>query len=123
MNLQRTQLAAGMHQLEVQLAQTPLQRQIGLMWRRDMPAHEGMLFVFEQPSIQCFWMRNTYLPLSAAFLDDDGRIVNLVDMQPLRDDSHCSIKPVRYVLETNLGWFSKRNLRPGFKLTGGPFNR
>jgi uncharacterized membrane protein (UPF0127 family) len=123
MDLQKTRLAAGMHQLEVQLAQTPLQRQIGLMWRKDMPAHEGMLFVFEQPAIQCFWMRNTFIPLSAAFLDDDGRIVNLVDMQPLRDDSHCSVKPVRYVLETHLGWFSKRNLRAGFKITGGPFNK
>lgn len=123
MNLTRVQLSAGMHQLNVQVAQTPLQRQIGLMWRREMPMHEGMLFVFEQPAMQCFWMRNTYIPLSTAFLDDEGRIVNLVDMQPQRDDSHCSLKPVRYVLEMNQGWFAKRKIEPGFRILGGPFGR
>jgi len=123
LNLARTQLSAGMHLLDVQLAQTPLQRQTGLMWRKEMPAHEGMLFVFEQPAVQCFWMRNTLIPLSTAFLEDDGRIVNIADMKPLRDDSHCSAKPVRYVLEMNQGWFAKRNIQPGFRITGGPFGR
>lgn len=123
MNLARVQLSAGMHQLHVQVAQTPLQRQTGLMWRREMPMHEGMLFVFEQPAVQCFWMRNTFIPLSTAFLDDEGRIVNLVDMQPMRDESHCSTKPVRYVLEMNQGWFAKRKLEAGFRLSGGPFGR
>ena len=88
-----------------------------------MPMHEGMLFVFEQPAVQCFWMRNTYIPLSTAFLDDEGRIVNVADMLPMRDDSHCSTKPVRYVLEMNQGWFAKRKLEAGFRLTGGPFGR
>lgn len=122
-NLPRVRLSAGMHQLDVQVARTPLQRQIGLMWRREMPMHEGMLFVFEQPAVQCFWMRNTYIPLSTAFLDDEGRIVNVADMLPMRDDSHCSTKPVRYVLEMNQGWFAKRKLEAGFRLTGGPFGR
>lgn len=123
MGLERTQLMAGMHRLDVQLAQTQEQRQIGLMWRKDMPQHEGMLFVFDQASTQCFWMRNTLIPLTAAFLDDDGTIVNLADMKPLNDDSHCSTKPVRFVLEMNQGWFAKRQIKPGFKLGGSVFGK
>ena len=123
MNLARTKLSAGMHLLDVQVAQTPQERQIGLMFRKDMPQHEGMLFVFEQPASQCFWMRNTLLPLTAAFVADDGTIVNLADMKPQTDDSHCSAKPVRYVLEMNQGWFAKRNIQAGFKLGGAPFGR
>ena len=123
MNLQRTQLSAGMHLLDVQLALTPEQRQIGLMWRKEMPQHEGMLFVFEQAATQCFWMRNTLLPLTAAFVDDDGTIVNLADMKPQNDDSHCSTKPVRFVLEMNQGWFAKRNIKAGYKLGGAAFKR
>ena len=122
-NLPRMTLSAGMHLLDVQLAQTPEQRQIGLMFRKDMPQHEGMLFVFEQPATQCFWMRNTLLPLTAAFLDDEGTIVNLADMKPQNDDSHCSAKPVRFVLEMNQGWFAKRNIKAGYKLGGAAFRR
>jgi uncharacterized protein len=123
LQLPRSKLNAGMHVLDVQLAQTPEQRQIGLMWRKDMPQHEGMLFVFEQPAKQCFWMRNTLLPLSAAFVADDGTIVNIADMKPQTDDSHCSDKPVRFVLEMNQGWFAKRQIKPGYQLTGPVFNR
>ena len=112
-----------MHLIDTQLAQTPEQRQIGLMWRKDLPQNEGMLFIFEQPSVQCFWMRNTLTALTAAFLDDDGTIVNLADMKPQSDDSHCSTKPVRYVLEMNQGWFKKRGIQAGFKLTGSAFKR
>lgn len=123
MNLPRTKLSAGMYMLDVQLAQTPQERQIGLMFRKDMPQHEGMLFVFEQPATQCFWMRNTLIPLTAAFVADDGTIVNLADMKPLSDESHCSTKPVRFVLEMNQGWFAKRNIQAGYKLGGQPFVR
>ncbi len=123
LGLARTQLSAGMHRLDVQLAQTPEQRQIGLMWRKDMPVHEGMLFVFEQAATQCFWMRNTLIPLTAAFVEDDGTIVNLADMQPQSDDSHCSSKPVRFVLEMNQGWFAKRQIKPGYKLGGTVFSK
>jgi uncharacterized membrane protein (UPF0127 family) len=119
--LARTSLNAGMHLIQVQLAQNFEQRQIGLMWRKEMPQNEGMLFVFDEPAVQCFWMRNTLLPLTAAFVADDGTIVNLVDMKPMSDDSHCSKKPVRFVLEMNLAWFAKRNLQAGFKLTGPMF--
>ena len=121
--LQRITLNAGMHLLQVQLAQDFEQRQIGLMWRKEMPQNEGMLFVFEQAGVQCFWMRNTLLPLTAAFVADDGTIVNLADMKPMNDNSHCSHKPVRYVLEMNQGWFAKRNIQAGFKLTGPVFSK
>lgn len=114
-------LTAGMHNVQAQLAASPDQRQIGLMYRREMPSNEGMLFVFEDTSRQCFWMRNTLLPLSIAFVADDGTIVNLADMKPLSEDSHCSSKPVRYALEMNVGWFAKRGIGPGFKLGGPPF--
>ena len=123
MQLPRAQLHAGMHLLDVQLAQTGEQRQIGLMFRKEMPQHEGMLFVFEQAATQCFWMRNTLIPLTAAFVADDGTIVNLADMKPQSDDSHCSPKPVRFVLEMNAGWFAKRQIKPGFKLGGAVFSR
>jgi uncharacterized membrane protein (UPF0127 family) len=93
------------------------------MWRKEMPQNEGMLFVFEQAVVQCFWMRNTLLPLTAAFVADDGTIVNLADMKPQSDDSHCSKKPVRFVLEMNQGWFAKRNIQAGFKLTGPAFSK
>lgn len=123
MNLPRTKLSAGMHLLDVQIAQAPQERQVGLMFRREMPPHEGMLFIFEQAATQCFWMRNTLIPLTAAFLADDGTIVNLADMKPQSDDSHCSTKPVRFVLEMNQGWFAKRNIQAGFRLGGAPFSR
>ena len=123
LDLPRTQLSIGMHRIDTQLATTPAQRQIGLMHRSAMPAGEGMLFIFEQPGVQCFWMRNTLIPLSAAFLDDEGRIVNIEDMKPQTEDSHCSAKPVRYVLEMNQGWFAKRGIKAGTKLGGAPFKQ
>ena len=123
MNLPRITLNAGMHLIQAQVAQDFEQRQIGLMWRKEMPQNEGMLFVFEQAAVQCFWMRNTLLPLTAAFVADDGTIVNLADMKPQSDDSHCSKKPVRFVLEMNQGWFAKRNIQAGFRLTGPGFSK
>jgi len=120
-DLQRTKLSIGLYKIDVQIAQTPLQREIGLMFRKEMPQAEGMIFVFDQPATQCFWMRNTLLPLTAAFVADDGRIVNLVDMQPMTENSHCSEEPVRFVLEMNQGWFAKKNIKKGAKLGGELF--
>ena len=114
-------LQSGMHIVRAAVAQTPEQRQTGLMFRREMAQHEGMLFVFDDASTQCFYMRNTLLPLSIAFLADDGSVVNLADMQPQTLDSHCSAKPVRYALEMNQGWFAKRGVKPGGRFTGAPF--
>ena len=121
MNLQRTKIAAGIHQIDAQVALSPEQLQIGLMFRKEMPQHEGMIFVFEEPSKQCFWMKNTLLPLTAAFVADDGTIINLEDMKPQTETPHCSVKPVRYVLEMNKGWFAKKGIQAGSKLSGPPF--
>jgi uncharacterized membrane protein (UPF0127 family) len=115
-------LSAGMHNIVAEVARTEEQRQIGLMFRKQMATHEGMLFVFEEPATQCFWMRNTLIPLAAAFVDDTGTIVNVEEMAPQTDASHCSKKPVRFVLEMNQGWFAKRGFTPGFKLSGPPFH-
>ncbi|MCB2017501.1 MAG: DUF192 domain-containing protein [Hydrogenophaga sp.] len=120
-DLPKVTLQAGMHLIHAQVATTHEQRATGLMFRTDMPTNEGMLFVFDEPAGQCFWMKNTLLPLTAAFVADDGTIVNLADMKPQTLDSHCSEKPVRYVLEMNLGWFAKRGLKAGSRLGGGPF--
>ena len=120
-NLPRIKLQAGMFQIDAQVAQTPDQRSIGLMYRTEMPQHEGMLFVFEQPATQCFWMKNTVLPLTAAFVADDGTIVNLADMKPQTTDAHCSLQPVRFVLEMHQGWFAKKGLKAGSRLAGVAF--
>jgi len=120
-NLQRTTLTAGIHQIDAQLSITPAEHAIGLMYRKEMEQHEGMLFVFPTPSLQCFWMKNTVIPLTVAFLADDGMILNMDDMKPQTEESHCSIKPVRYVLEMNKGWFAKKGIKAGMKLTGQPF--
>ena len=122
LQLPRIQLQAGMHQMQVQVAATPEQRSIGLMHRAEMPQGEGMLFAFEQATQQCFWMKNTLLPLTAAFIADDGTIVNLADMKPQTTDAHCSEQPVRWVLEMNQGWFAKKGLKAGFRLSGPPFD-
>lgn len=123
LQLPRVTLTAGMHLINAQVAANPQERAVGLMFRKEMPVNEGMLFAFEQASEQCFWMKNTLLPLTAAFVTDDGTIVNLADMTPQNLTSHCSAKPVRFVLEMNKGWFDKRGLKAGSKLSGPPFTR
>lgn len=123
LDLERVKISAGMYVATAQVAATSQQRQIGLMFRIDMQPHEGMLFVFEQPAKQCFWMKNTPLALTAAFVADDGRIVNLVDMKPQALDVHCSNEPVRYVLEMNKGWFEKRAIKAGAMLKADFFQK
>ncbi len=113
-------LGAGMYNIRAQVAMTEEQRQTGLMYRKEMAPHEGMLFVFDERGPRCFWMKNTLLPLSIAFLADDGTVVNIADMQPQKLDSHCSSQPVRYALEMNQGWFAKRGIQAGSKITGAP---
>ena len=114
-------LGAGMFNIKAEVAQTPHEHEIGLMWRTSMGANDGMLFIFPRPGKQCFWMKNTLIPLSIAFLDDDGRIVNIDEMQPQTETPHCSARPVRYVLEMNKGWFAKRGMKADDKLAGAPF--
>jgi uncharacterized membrane protein (UPF0127 family) len=121
-SLQAIKLSVGMHVIQAELAQTPEQRSTGLMFRKTMGTNDGMLFAFEEPGQQCFWMKNTLLPLSVAFIADDGSVVNIDDMKPQTLDSHCSTKPVRFVLEMNDGWFVKRGIKAGTKMKGAPFS-
>jgi hypothetical protein len=113
-------LYVGMHRVQTELAVKADERAQGLMGRPSLPEMRGMLFVFDRPGVQCFWMRNTLIPLSIAFLRDDGSILNIEHMQPLKDDSHCSTEPVRLALEVNQGWFAKRNISPGMTVRGLP---
>lgn len=119
--LPTTRLAIGMHLITAEVARTEPQRQIGLMHRSTMPTSHGMLFVFDEAAGHCFWMKNTLLPLSIAFVGEDGRIVNIADMQPQSETSHCPKKPVRLALEMNQGWFDKRGIKAGSQLSGELF--
>lgn len=112
------ELFAGMHRIEAEVAASPETRQIGMMQRTVMPPQRGMLFVFPEVAKHCMWMRNTLLPLSVAFLDESGKIINVEDMQPKTENNHCATRPARYALEMNLGWFRSRGLGAGFALTG-----
>jgi len=112
------ELTAGIHRIEAEVVNTQQTRMTGLMQRRTMPPQRGMLFVFDEARTHCMWMKNTYIPLSVAFLDDGGRIINVADMQPHAEDNHCATRPARYALEMNLGWFRSRNLGPGTVLGG-----
>jgi len=111
-------LNAGLYVIRAEVVDTPETRARGLMHRESMAANHGMLFIFPEPGQHCFWMKNTLIPLTIAFLDDQGVIVNLADMQPRSEDHHCSAGPVRYALEMNQGWFAARNIRPGFRISG-----
>ena len=118
--LPTTQLAAGIHIIRAEVANTEATRRVGLMFRKELSGNDGMLFVFEQPDLQCFWMHNTLLPLSIAFIADDGTIVNIEDMAPQSDDTHCSKKPVRYALEMAQGWYEDHGMKAGRKIDGLP---
>jgi len=121
--LDTVKLTAGMHVIKAELAITPAQQAVGMMMRTEMGASEGMLFVNGDSAPRCFWMRNTLLPLSIAFISDDGTIVNIAEMSARSDESHCSARPVRFALEMNKGWFAKRGIVAGNKLHGGPFGK
>jgi uncharacterized membrane protein (UPF0127 family) len=112
------ELTAGFHRIEAEVAATDRDRQVGLMNRREMPPQRGMLFVFDHENTHCMWMRNTYLPLSVAFIDARGVIINIADMKPQTEDNHCAKVPARYALEMNVGWFAQRGIKPGTKLGG-----
>lgn len=113
-------LRAGMYIIQAEIAATHEQRQMGLMFRQKLAPNGGMLFVFDEQAPHCMWMRNTLIPLSVAFIDDDGVIVNIEDMQPRTEIPHCARRPVRYALEMQQGWFAKRGIQPGLRLTLNP---
>jgi uncharacterized protein len=107
------ELTVGFHRIEAEVAATPEHRMVGLMHRKSMPQQRGMLFVFPQVERHCMWMRNTFLPLSVAFLDEKGVILNIEDMQPETENNHCAAKDARYALEMNQGWFKARGAKAG----------
>jgi len=114
MDLPRTRLQAGMHQIDAQVAATPMQRSIGLMFRKEMPQHEGMLFVFEQPAPQCFWMRNTLIPLDMLFADPAGRITHIHENAvPLDETTIDGGEGVQFILEINGGMASRLGIAVG----------
>lgn len=113
-------LNAGIHAIKAEVAAREAERQQGLMFRKKMGPNEGMVFLFEAPAGVCMWMKNTLIPLSVAFIDENGKIVNIEDMQPQTTESHCAKKLVRYALEMNQGWFKQKNIKPGSVIDGLP---
>lgn len=118
--LPTVQLSAGMHLIRAEVAADFATRARGLMHRESLGANTGMLFVFEQPEIQCMWMKNTLIPLSVAFLDERGAIINIADMEPHSERTHCAARAASYALEMNRGWFAARGIKPGMRLGGIP---
>ncbi len=112
------QLRAGMHLIRAEVAADYETRGRGLMYRKTLAPNSGMLFVFDAPALQCMWMKNTDLPLSVAFLDAQGAVINIEDMQPHTEDSHCAKRPALYALEMEQGWFARRGIKAGMKLDG-----
>ena len=111
-------LQAGIHRIKAEVADSQAERSRGLMLRTSLQPNSGMLFVFERAAVHCFWMKNTLIPLTIAFLDDDGTIVNLADMQPHDESSHCPERPVRHALEMEQGWFKAKGLKAGDHIQG-----
>ncbi len=118
----RSIIVAG-HPLRVEVATTDQQRMQGLMYRKKMGANDGMLFIFEEPAYHAMWMKNTLIPLSVAFVDAQGSILNILDMAPETLDSHMAAGPAIYAIETNKGWFAQKKVKPGDKVTGLPKGR
>ncbi|HUW37332.1 MAG TPA: DUF192 domain-containing protein [Rhodocyclaceae bacterium] len=115
---QSLELTAGIYRIRAELANTYESRAEGLMHRRSMPVNNGMLFVFDQEARHCMWMRNTLMPLSVAFLDGRGRIINIEEMLPQTENAHCAARPARFALEMNAAWFKRRGLGDGTTIAG-----
>ena len=113
-------LNIGLYVIKAEIAAKPAEREQGLMFRERMGPNEGMVFLFEQPASVCMWMKNTLIPLSVAFIDENGKIINIEDMQPQTTNSHCSAKQIRYALEMNRGWFKQKNIKAGSTVEGLP---
>ncbi|HSA71469.1 MAG TPA: DUF192 domain-containing protein [Burkholderiales bacterium] len=112
------ELRAGMHLIRAEVAADYSTRGRGLMFRKSLAPSGGMLFIFDAAAIHCMWMKNTYIPLSVAFVDAQGAIINIADMQPHSEQSHCAARPALYALEMTQGWFAERGVKAGMKLGG-----
>ena len=113
-------LTAGIHVVKAEVASNEAQREQGLMFRKRMGQNEGMVFLFDAPSNVCMWMKNTLIPLSVAFIDSDGRIINIEDMDPQTTAPHCAKKRAQYALEMNRGWFKQRDIKANDLIGGLP---
>jgi uncharacterized membrane protein (UPF0127 family) len=111
-------LSAGVHLIRAEVANNFETRGRGLMFRQSLEPNQGMLFIFEDTAAHCMWMRNTLIPLSVAFIGADGTIVNIADMKPKDDSTHCAQRAVPYALEMERGWFASRGIKPGQKIGG-----
>ena len=114
------ELKIGKTVIQAEVASTPSSQQLGLMYRKELATNSGMLFIFNDKAGHCFWMKNTLIPLSIAFLEDDGKIINIEEMLPQTENNHCPIRPTRFALEMNSDWFGSRKLAPGTVITGLP---
>ncbi|MEN9776186.1 MAG: hypothetical protein RL322_3256 [Pseudomonadota bacterium] len=121
-NLPVVELSAGLYRIRAELAATPASRSVGLMHRTELGPNQGMLFVFPERGMHCFWMRNTLIPLTIAFIADDGRIVSLSDMAPMTENGHCPAEPVRLALEMTHGWFGQKGIRVGSRIALPPLS-
>lgn len=113
-------IKVGSHALKVEVADSDTSRARGLMYRQKLGKDDGMLFIFPDPGYHSMWMMNTYIPLSVAFVDADGRILNVLDMEPQTLDTHTAAGPARYAIETNKGWFARKKIKAGDSVTGLP---
>ena len=120
-SLEYIPFSVGAYLIDVQVADKNEDRLEGLMFKKELNENQGMFFIFDKIEKQCFWMKNTIIPLSAAFIDKDGVIVNIVNMKPETLNLHCSVKPVPYVLEMQENWFDKRGIKEGIKLDSSIF--
>ncbi len=111
-------LSAGIHRIQAELANTNASRALGLMNRKSLPGNRGMLFVFPDASAHCMWMRNTLIPLSVAFLDEQGQIINVEEMLPQTEDQHCAKRPAKFALEMSAGWFKSHGFDAGTPIKG-----
>jgi uncharacterized protein len=114
----KTELVIDGHRVIVEVASDEDSLRRGLAGRVRLDQNQGMLFEFNRAAHLCMWMKDTLIPLSVAYLDERGAIVNIEDMEPLTDLPHCSLKPVQFALEVPRGWFSARNIRPGATVQG-----
>lgn len=118
--LKTTTVRIGAHALKVEVVQSDAERSAGLMFRQKLGRDDGMLFIFDEPAYHSMWMKNTLIPLSVAFIDAQGTILNILDMEPQTLDSHMSAGPSIYALETNKGWFTGKKIKAGDRVTGLP---
>jgi len=119
-NFPVTELNAGINLIKAEVATTSAQHERGLMFRDHLGPNDGMVFIFDQAQPVCMWMKNTLIPLSVAFMDEHGVIVNIEEMKAQTLDTHCAKKDVVYALEMNPGWFAHKNIKPGTKIDNLP---